>query len=64
VQFLPAVYIKAETSRKENSMKNIETNFQEQRLFRSDFSLKRRKINYILVNRVQKKIAKIITKLS
>ncbi len=38
--YLPAVYIKAETRRKENSMKNMETNFHEQRLFRSDFSLK------------------------
>ena len=27
--FLPAVYIKAETSRKEKSIKNIATNFQE-----------------------------------
>ena len=27
--FLPAVYISADTSKKENSMKNIATNFQE-----------------------------------
>ena len=32
--------MRADTKRKENSMKNIATNFQEHRVPRSDFSLK------------------------
>ena len=37
---VPAVYIKADTKRKENNMKNIATNFQEQCVLRSDLSRK------------------------
>ena len=37
---VPAVYIRADTKRKENNMKNIATNFQEQCVLRSDLSRK------------------------
>ena len=36
---LPAVYMSAETSRKEKSMKKMAINFQEQRVDMSDFNL-------------------------
>ena len=37
---VPAVYIRADTKRKENNMKNIATNFQEQCELISDLSRK------------------------
>ena len=40
VIYIPAVYIRADTKRKENNMKNIATNFQEHRVLKSDLSRK------------------------